>query len=187
MSLFEERLKLEESYKDNHKLEGENKNMKKELYLAAPFFNDTQKRYEEIVVEALKKNLTVGSVYQPSLDQFEEEEFGSQLWKHTVFEQDIRAIDNSDLVVAIANFQKLNGEIIVDPGTTWELGYALGTNKSVILVAFDEFNPENTTLNLMIDMGTQTHITGTEEEIKEQLVNYNFNTIKVRRKKWKAV
>lgn len=166
----------------------ENKKMKN-IYLAAPFFNDEQKENLNKVVKALKENHTIGNIFLPGNYQHEEIEFGSKEWKSVVFEQDVTNIDNCDVVVAIANFIKNNDEIIPDPGTTWEMGYAKGINKPVILVdvsdnwltsSFEDY-AEYFTLNLMVDMGTQAHLT------LDELEEFDFNNIIISRKDWRAV
>lgn len=158
----------------------------KSIYLAGPFFNDRQKHYEEQVAYALHNNTTVGNVFRPSQLEFQEN-FGSKEWKSAVFETDITAINNSDIVVMIANFHDVNNEIISDSGTVFELGYARGTGKPIALVYFDnEKDPKDKILNVMIDMGAQVHITGNVDSVMKELTSFDFNNIIVNRKDWKT-
>lgn len=159
---------------------------KNNVYLAGPFFNDLQKHYEEQVAYALHNNVSVGNIFRPSQLEFKEE-FGSKDWKASVFETDITAINNSDIVVMIANFHNVDDEIISDTGTTFELGYARGTGKPIILVYFDnEKEPEDKILNVMIDMGAQVHIAGSVDSVMKELTSFDFNNIIVNRKDWKT-
>ena len=151
------------------------------IYLAAPFFNDKQKENLTNVVKVLKENHTIENIFLPGNYQHSEIEFGSREWKSVVFDQDVTNIDRADVVVAIADFMVIGDEIISDPGTIWEMGYAKGTNKPVILVDCSNYTPELKTLNLMIDRGTQVHLT------VEELEDFDFNNIVISRKDWRAV
>lgn len=154
----------------------------KNVYLAAPEFNEKQKELFDLVKLKLQCNETVGNIFEPLAEenQHNELQFGSNIWKYTVFQQDIDAIKNSDCVVAIVDFLEKDGEIIPDPGTTWEIGYAYALNKPVYLVTEEE-NPNNKVLNLMIDMGCCSHI------CLKTLSQYNFNDTYIKRFNWKSV
>ena len=155
----------------------------KSIYIAGPFFNDMQVHFEESVSYALHNNITVGAIFRPKHIKAEEE-FGSKEWKHTIFETDVTAIKNSDIVVAIGNFQEINGELIVDTGTAYELGLANGLGKPIVFVHIGD--SDDLILNVMIDMGTQFHITGTLDSVMKQLTTFDFTNIVVKRKNWKT-
>lgn len=110
----------------------------KKIYLAAPFFNESEIARVDKVKEILRnKGL---EVFVPMEHQNPQFEFGSMEWRKATFKNDVDHIDWADLVVAII----ANGNYD-DSGTAWELGYAYATNKPVILV-----NPTGETINLMI-------------------------------------
>lgn len=153
----------------------------KNVYLASPFFNDKQLENLNKVLEELKKNDTIDNIFLPMDHQQSDLDFGSPLWKYTVFEQDVTNIDNADLVVAIVNFASIDDEILGDPGTLWEMGYAKGTNKPVILVDCETVDYDNTKLNLMIDLGSQVHLNISE------VSDFDFNNIEISRKNYRAV
>lgn len=154
------------------------------LYLASPFFTQEQEELERLVSNALKNNISVGNVFQPKNIKAENE-FGTDAWKKEIFEKDTLAIKSCDVVVAIVNFINKDGEIIPDPGTTWELGYANALNKPIVLLDFGH-NPKETVLNVMIDMGTHCHINLNERDIQKTIFGLNFNTITINRKDWKT-
>lgn len=133
----------------------------KRIYLAAPFFNETELERVGKVKEILdSKGL---DVFSPKKQQHKELEFGSKEWIKTVFNNDVSHIDWCDIVVAIIS----NGNYD-DGGTAWELGYAYATNKPVILV-----NLTGKPINLMIADSLHALITSYEE-----LENYNFEELK---------
>lgn len=151
------------------------------IYLASPFFNEKQNENLKKVVKALEANETIGNIFLPGNYQHEELEFGTKEWKNLVFEQDVTNIDNCDIVVAVADFLEHDGELISDPGTIWEMGYAKGTNKPVFLVDVSNAYKRGIGLNLMIDMGTQVHLA------LDELEKFDFNNIVIKRKDWKAI
>ena len=90
--------------------------------------------------------------------QAEAEEF-SHKWQNLTFRSDVAGIQNSDLVLATLTTNQ-------DTGTIWEMGYAYGIHKPVILY--------NTTdsLNLMPVWGT-LHFVKAVDEIEK----LNFNVL----------
>lgn len=153
----------------------------KNIYLASPFFNKKQISNLNLVLDSLKINETVGNVFLPMKHQQDNLEFGSELWQYTVFEQDVANIDNADVVVAIVNFHEHNDEILGDPGTLWEMGYAKGTNKPVVLVDCETVVHKDKTLNLMVDMGSVVHST------IGGLTSLDFDNLEVKRFNYKVV
>lgn len=154
----------------------------KNVYLAAPAFNNVQKELLKLVKLKLQCNETIGNIFEPLAEknQHNELQFGSNIWKYTVFQQDIDAIKNADCVIAIVDFIEENEEIIPDPGTTWEIGYAYALNKPVYLVT-GESKPKEKTLNLMVDMGCCRHI------LLNDLSYHDFNDTYINRFGWRTV
>ena len=152
------------------------------IYLAGPFFNEEQIKYESLVAEALCANQAVESVFRPSQIKANHP-FGTPEWKEEIFSLDTTMIKQSDAVVMIGNFIKQNHEIILDPGTAVELGYAYANDIPVYLVIFNE-EPAETVLNVMVDLASSYHIVGTEEEIYKQLQYLDFSS--GHRKDWKT-
>ena len=132
----------------------------KKIYLAAPFFNESEIARVDKVKKILRdKGL---DVFVPMEHQNPQFEFGSMEWRKATFKNDVDHIDWADLVVAII----ANGNYD-DSGTAWELGYAYATNKPVILV-----NPTGETINLMIADSLHALI-----QSYAGLENYDFNTL----------
>ena len=127
------------------------------VYLASPFFNDKELEILSQVEKILDdKGLTV---FKPKDNQFNELEAGSNPWSLATFNNDKKFIDWADIVVAVYHGQTS------DSGTAWEIGYAYGTHKPVIVVHLD--NPSN----LMIHEGSHANINIAD------LPNYNFEKL----------
>lgn len=102
---------------------------KYDIYLAAPFFNEKERKQIEKIAEIMRG---LYKVYVPmehtienawSIDNYE--------WGKRVFEEDIRAIDESAKVVV------LDWGHYADTGTAWECGYAYGKGKEVHRIRMD--------------------------------------------------
>lgn len=130
----------------------------KRVYIASPFFNEKEIERVNQVEDILKeKGLTF---FSPMRNQYEHLEAGSRHWSIEIFKNDVKFIDWCECVVAIydGNYS--------DSGTAWELGYAYGTNKPVIVVHVGDSS------NLMVHEGAHANLT------LEQLKDYDFNQFK---------
>jgi nucleoside deoxyribosyltransferase len=83
-------------------------------------------------------------------------------WQMATFNGDVQGINNTDLVIAMYDPQLKNS----DPGVLWEVGYAYGIRKPVILVLPDD---NETPVNLMPAIGVTAVIKMAD------LASYNFN------------
>ena len=125
------------------------------IYIASPFFNDTEcealSRAEEILKGRGFK------VFSPREHETREGNVGSQAWSKETFLNDKAGIDWCDCVVMLywGNYS--------DSGTAWECGYAYGTHKPVVVVQLGESS------NLMIHEGSHTNLFGVES-----LADYDF-------------
>jgi nucleoside 2-deoxyribosyltransferase len=130
----------------------------KRIYLASPFFNQTEVKYVK-QVEAILKKLHGLEVFSPMENQMEELEAGTRHWSIETFRNDVKFIDWAEAVVMVyhGNYS--------DSGTAWEAGYAYGTNKPVIVVHVGENS------NLMVHEGGHANIT------LEELKDYDFNKL----------
>lgn len=133
----------------------------KKIYLASPFFNDTELLRMTKVLGCLRnKGLEVFAPYE---NQNKHLEFGSLEWRKATFESDINAIDNADVVVMInclGNYE--------DSGGCFEAGYCFATGKKLIV-----FNNTGKTINLMIANSLHAVINSYEE-----LEAYDFEELK---------
>lgn len=130
------------------------------VYLAGPFFNETEIRnieYAESVIA--KKGFAVFSPMRHDVDARK----GTTEWAHKVFESDRDEIDRADLVVAL--YYGSNG----DTGTAWECGYASAAGTPVLLVHVNE----DASSNLMMHCGCTSNI------FLKNLEDYDFNTMPV--------
>ena len=130
----------------------------KKIYLASPFFNDTELVRMVKVLSCLRNK--GHEVFSPYENQNKHLEFGSIEWRKATFEGDVNGIEEADVVVAIVS----NG-CYSDSGTTWEVGYAYAKGIPVVVV-----NLSNKELNLMISDSLHAYISSIEE-----LEEYNFD------------
>jgi len=135
----------------------------KKVYLASPFFNETEVEIMENVLAILReKGLEVFAPYE---NQNKHLEFGSLAWREATFNSDVNGIDSADFMVAIncaGNYD--------DTGTAWEIGYAYAKGIPVIVV-----NTTGKTINLMIADSLRTILTS-YDEIRE----YDFETLPIK-------
>lgn len=108
------------------------------VYIAASFcYEDKDKTSErkyliEKTVDKIKKHLT-GDFYIPHQLKIENAwDISLEEWARKVYEHDIDALNNSDLVVFIS-FGKEN-----NAGSVWECGYAYAKNKPVVVIKMTE-------------------------------------------------
>jgi len=120
---------------------------RKRIYIAGPLFADHERRFLKEIVRALAEMLEVDpveDVFLPYRDAGE----ASHGRRALVFEEDIKRLEEADIVIAL-----LDG-VDVDSGTCVELGYAYARGKAIfgVLTDFrkwdDKGNVQN--LNLMV-------------------------------------
>ena len=102
---------------------------KYDIYLAAPFFNEKEREAVERVAMAMRKLYNVYVPMEHSIDNAWD--MSNYRWGRCVFEEDIRAIDNSRIVAV------LDWGHYADAGTAWECGYAYGKGKQVHRIRMD--------------------------------------------------
>ena len=145
--------------------------MTKTAYIASSWFNPEQTAHMNAGVAAIKANPTVDmeNSYLPlshqykNLDTMEHpERLSDSEWQMATFNGDVQGINNTDLVIAMYDPQLKNS----DPGVLWEVGYAYGIRKPVILVLPDD---NETPVNLMPAIGVTAVIKMAD------LASYNFN------------
>lgn len=132
------------------------------IYLASPFFNE----YELECVQRAEKILFGRgfTVFSPRLNEVRDEITSKDpAWGLETFSNDRRFIDWADAVVALYH----GG--YSDSGTAWEIGYAYGAHKPVIVVHVTQ-DPDNGS-NLMIHEGCHANIT------MDELERYDFETM----------
>jgi nucleoside 2-deoxyribosyltransferase len=116
----------------------------KRVYLAGPFFNISERWLINEAREALIKFGNI--VFSPYHDVGPISHYSNTNEIENVIAKDLEAIDNSDVVFAI-----LNG---ADPGTIFEIGYAISKGKEIIILA-ENINP----INMVMFQGTNCFIT----------------------------
>ena len=103
------------------------------IYLASPFFNEPELMFYRQAIKALRDE--GHDVYVPQEHTIEGAwEMSNENWAKAVFEDDVTAIENCDVVVA------LNFGMYSDSGTAWECGYARALGTAVVQVLCGEPN-----------------------------------------------
>jgi len=128
------------------------------IYLASPFFNETEIKYVEKAEKILRDRGFY--VYSPREHEYRgEDEVGSPAWSLGIFNEDRKFIDVCDCVVMLyhGNYS--------DSGTAWECGYAYATHTPVIVVHLGD------TSNLMVHEGSHSNI------FIDDLATYDFKTM----------
>lgn len=114
------------------------------VYLAAPFFSDSQIQKVEKLETALANNETVASYFSPMRCQrpeglAEDVEPFTPVWAKATMENDVKEVETADVIVAILDYDGQD----TDSGTAWELGYAIAKGKPTFLVRLEENGPGN--------------------------------------------
>lgn len=136
----------------------EEKSEKNKIYIASPFFNDTETDALGRVEDILKGRGF--DVFSPREHEVREGNVGDPVWSRQTFLNDKAGIDWCDFLVMLywGNYS--------DSGTAWECGYAYATGKPVIVVQLGESS------NLMVHEGSHTNLYSIEE-----LETYDFKTM----------
>lgn len=110
------------------------------IYLASPFFNINEILMYEGAIEDLRAKGY--DVYVPREHIIEGAwDMSNKTWAGNVFTEDIRAINDCDVVLV------MNHGMYSDSGTAWEAGYAMAAGKRVVQILCGE---PNTTYSLMM-------------------------------------
>ncbi|WP_414839136.1 nucleoside 2-deoxyribosyltransferase [Carnobacterium sp. TMP28] len=152
------------------------------IYLAGPFFSESQIKRAIRVEKALEANPFIDAYFSPRKNQREDLPFGSKEWRETVFAQDIKQLEWATVVVAIADmdlvlkndfFDKKESSLLprigreladTDSGTAFEIGYAYAKEIPIVLV-----HETDRPLNLMLSDSSHAYFNDVSE-----LERYNF-------------
>lgn len=102
----------------------------KTIYLAAPLFSEAEQEFNRKLRDQITERGF--SVFLPQEDSNDTTDMRHEEKQSYIFQQNLDAIDNSDIIVAI-----LDGGSDVDSGTAWELGYAFANKKPVLALKTD--------------------------------------------------
>ncbi len=119
---------------------------KKQIYLAGPLFSQAERDFNVLLRDRL---VDMGfAVFLPQEDGNDTESGRHEDRQKKIFENDVRGIDASDIVLAV-----LDGGSDVDSGTAWEMGYAYSRGIPVLGLKTDfrTFGEEGI-INLMMEM-----------------------------------
>lgn len=146
----------------------------KTIYLAESWFTPAQVNLKTAAETALQQNPTVDwpHSFRPAEHRYRDWDTQADHtlaarpeWQLGTFNADVQGINGADLVVALLEPTPAN----TDPGVVWEMGYAYGCHKPVVLVVPAGDQPP---LNLMPAVGATTHVTVAE------LATYDFAQVR---------
>jgi len=134
------------------------------IFISAPFFSTSERNFNKLIASFLRKLDFVEEVFLPQ--EYGLLPSGDIQTKKRIFSQDLKFLENSDVVVAI-----LDGECL-DSGMCFELGYAYALKKPIIGIKTDYRTFSRIEeLNLMIELSLRKLIRKENlEEIKEELI-----------------
>ena len=130
------------------------------VYLAGPFFNDTEIANIEYAERILtEKGLSFFSPMRHSVDA----EAGTAEWSRQIFDMDVEELEKTDAVLLMyyGNYS--------DSGTAWECGYAYAVGKPIVVVHADR----EADSNLMVHQGCTTNI------YLDELADFDFDEMPV--------
>ena len=114
----------------------------KRIYLASPFFSNDNRQNAMDATEIIRSRGY--SVYLPLEHKILNAwDYPNYQWGKMVFQNDVDAINNSDIVVVLSYGRESTA------GTNWEAGYAYGIGKDVIVVEM----PQVKLMSLMLANG----------------------------------
>ena len=120
------------------------------VYLASPFFNKAESSFKQKIKARLEAlGITVLDPQTHNLDHGWE--MTNTEWGELTFQGDIRHINEADAVVA------LDWGMYSDTGTAWEIGFAYGLQKPILVIVPKEVLPK--THSLMVKNGCSNFIT----------------------------
>lgn len=135
---------------------------KKKAYIAAPFgAPDSIKRRNAMSASEVLQNKGF-DVYEPwNYHVPDAWEYPNHIWGELVFESDVKAINEADVVVVLSYGRESTA------GTNWEAGYAFGIGKTIIVVEMtDEI------MSLMVSNGMYARV-----KALYGLTHYDFDTM----------
>lgn len=137
----------------------------KKVYLAGPFFDDQQLTLIKQVEQSLADNPTVSSFFSPRLGAEDSaSDVGSARWAKATFDEDIKEINQAQVVVAILDYPHGNP----DSGTAFEIGYAWRQGLPIVLLSTDE----GVAVNIMLSQAATAFLTNPSD-----LANYDFDKL----------
>ena len=130
------------------------------VYLAGPFFTKRERKIIEKVYKILKnKNLDIFAPMEHFIENGES--LSNKDWGRSVFNMDVEAIDQCDIIVCIYY------GMYSDTGTAWEVGYAYAKNKPIILIHVNSYR----ITSVMTTNSAKANI------LFQDLKHYNFNKL----------
>jgi len=129
------------------------------VYLAAPLFSEAERAYNREIA-----TLLTGRFFEVFLPQDigDDSAARSADGNREIFERDLAAVQDADLVVAVIDGAD------ADSGTAWEMGYAFALGKPVVALRTDfRMAGHHERVNLMLEMSSA--VVGSKADLLEAL------------------
>lgn len=139
------------------------------VYLAGPFFSESQIEIVKELNKSLQKNETISNIFVPMEHQMNDGdlvEFTSP-WAKAVAMNDYKNVREADIVVAIVDFDGQD----MDSGTAAELGYAYAIGRPVFLY---HAKNHDMMVNLMATEVAKAYFTNLEEIEKYDFIKADY-------------
>lgn len=139
------------------------------VYLAGPFFSESQIKIVKDLNKSLQKNETINNIFVPMEHQMNDGdliEFTSP-WAKAVAMNDYKNVRESDIVVAIVDFDGQD----MDSGTAAEIGYAYAIGRPVFLY---HAKNHDMMVNLMATEVAKAYFTNLEEIEKYDFIKADY-------------
>lgn len=139
------------------------------VYLAGPFFSESQIEIVKELNKALQKNETISNIFVPMEHQMNDGdlvEFTSP-WAKAVAMNDYKNVREADIVIAIVDFDGQD----MDSGTAAEIGYAYAIGRPVFL--YHDKN-HDMMVNLMATEVAKAYFTNLEEIEKYDFIKADY-------------
>lgn len=97
------------------------------IYVAGPFFNEKERISLSYMISRIKSIYPKANLFIPMEHEIPGGvEMPNSVWAKKVFDMDVRAIEESDMVIAMYTGH------YSDTGTVWEMGFAHALGKPVV-------------------------------------------------------
>jgi nucleoside 2-deoxyribosyltransferase/predicted secreted protein len=135
------------------------------IYLAAPLFSEAERLYNLSIATALGKHSFNVHIPQDIGDSSAQRDQGGNT---SIFEENLCALQGSDIVVAIIDGAD------ADSGTAWEMGYAKALGKRVIALRTDfRHVGRHEHVNLMLEQSST--VVSSRDELMQVLARFSTN------------
>lgn len=138
------------------------------IYVAGPFFNNQERLSLRNMIDYIRGNFPEGTeLFIPMEHEIPGGmEMPNPVWAKKVFDMDIQAIKDSDMVIAMYTGH------YSDTGTVWEMGFAKALGKPVIGYIPKWAQTEDVSLMVMNGFDGYMDVSGKITTFSEEILNH---------------